>query len=73
MSARTRKSLFQFRNDDSYHFLGYFLDEIEAAKAYDRAILPLAGIIALLDRRAAEYRQFLSLCSACAGLIDAWH
>jgi hypothetical protein len=31
------------------HFVGYFTDEIDAARAYDRAILPLAGEFAHLN------------------------
>jgi hypothetical protein len=38
-----------FRCHGRFHFVGYFSDEQEAAKAYDVAILPLAGEFARLN------------------------
>lgn len=38
-----------FRVNKQYHFVGYFRDEIEAARAYNEAILPLAGEFARLN------------------------
>lgn len=32
-----------FNHDGKTHFVGYFTDEVAAARAYDAAILPLAG------------------------------
>ena len=32
-----------FRCDGRHHFVEYFADEEEAARAYDATILPLAG------------------------------
>ncbi len=48
-SARKKKWLVQFRCDGRYRFVGYFADEIEAARAYDAAIAPLAGEFARLN------------------------
>jgi hypothetical protein len=48
-SARKKKWLVQFRHDGRYHFVGHFLDEEQAAKAYDVAIAPLAGEFARLN------------------------
>jgi AP2 domain len=48
-SVRKRKWLVQFRCHGEYHFVGYFADEVQAAKAYDAAILPLAGEFARLN------------------------
>lgn len=38
-----------FRCNGVFHFVGYFTDEIEAARAYDVAVLPLAGEFARLN------------------------
>jgi HNH endonuclease len=38
-----------FRCDGEHHFIGYFHDEKQAARAYDAAILPLAGEFARLN------------------------
>ena len=38
-----------FNWDRKTHFVGYFADEHEAARAYDAAILPLAGEFARLN------------------------
>lgn len=38
-----------FRCNGKHHFVGYFADEEEAARAYDAAILPLAGEFARLN------------------------
>ncbi len=48
-SARKKKWLVQFRHEGRYHFVGYFLDEEAAARAYDAAIAPLAGEFARLN------------------------
>lgn len=48
-SARKRKWLVQFRCHGQYHFVGYFANEEEAARAYDATILPLAGEFARLN------------------------
>lgn len=47
--TRKRKWLVQFRHEGQYHFVGYFADEVDAAKAYDSAILPLEGEFARLN------------------------
>lgn len=39
----------QFRHDGRYHFVGNFTDEVEAARAYDSAIAPLAGEFARIN------------------------
>ena len=52
--SRRRKWLVAFRCGGRYYFVGNFDDEGEAAKAYDEAILPLAGEFARLNfQRAA--------------------
>ena len=38
-----------FNHDRKTHFVGYFDNEIEAARAYNAAILPLAGEFARLN------------------------
>ena len=38
-----------FRCHGKFHFVGYFADEADAARAYDAAILPLAGEFARLN------------------------
>jgi hypothetical protein len=48
-SARKKKWLVQFRCNRQYRFGGYFPDELEAAKAYDAAIVPMAGEFARLN------------------------
>ena len=48
-SARKKKWLVQFRCQGQYHFVGYFVDEEAAARAYDQAIAPLAGEFARLN------------------------
>jgi len=48
-SARKEKWLVQFRCHGKYRFVGYFADEEAAARAYDEAILPLAGEFARLN------------------------
>ena len=48
-SARKKKWLVQFRCHGQYRFIGYFEDEETAARAYDAAILPLAGEFARLN------------------------
>jgi hypothetical protein len=48
-SARKKRWLVQFRCHGQYHFVGYFVDEGTAARAYDAAILPLAGEFARLN------------------------
>lgn len=48
-SARKKKYLVQFRCHGQYHFVGYFADEVAAAKAYDAAVAPLAGEFARLN------------------------
>ncbi len=50
---RRKKWLVAFRCNNQYHFVGWFADEIEAAKAYDAAILPLAGDFARLNFKQA--------------------
>jgi AP2 domain len=46
---RRKKWLVAFRCNKQYHFIGWFEDEVEAARAYDSAILPLAGDFARLN------------------------
>lgn len=48
-SSRKGLWLVQFRWNGQYHYVGYFRDEIDAAIAYDTAILPLAGEFARLN------------------------
>ncbi|SIO34451.1 hypothetical protein SAMN05444166_3950 [Singulisphaera sp. GP187] len=38
-----------FRCNGQFHIVGYFADEVEATRAYDAAILPLAGEFAQLN------------------------
>lgn len=45
-----------FRWDGKHHFVGTFADEEEAARAYDAAILPLAGEFARLNFSASGFR-----------------
>jgi hypothetical protein len=47
--ARHEKWQVMFNCAGKTHFVGYFTDEVEAAKAYDGAILPLAGEFARLN------------------------
>lgn len=47
--ARHGRWLVQFRWQGRSHFVGYFDDEEAAARAYDAAILPLAGEFARLN------------------------
>lgn len=51
VSWNSRKGLWlvQFRWDGRYHYVGYFRDEIAAARAYDAAIFRLAGEFARLN------------------------
>ncbi|QEL19356.1 HNH endonuclease [Limnoglobus roseus] len=48
-SAAKGKWVVAFRCNGKAHFVGYFADEIVAAKAYNAAILPLAGEFARLN------------------------
>jgi hypothetical protein len=48
-SARKKKWLVQFRCNGRYHFVGYFADEVVAARAHDQAVVPLAGEFARLN------------------------
>lgn len=43
------KWLVAFRCEGQHHFVGYFDNEIEAARAYNAAIVPLAGMYARLN------------------------
>lgn len=47
--ARKRHWRVAFRCGGRFHFVGYFEDEVEAAMAYDAAILPIAGEFARLN------------------------
>jgi hypothetical protein len=51
VSWNRRKGKWQvaFRCHKQYYFVGYFTDEAEAARAYNAAILPLAGEFARLN------------------------
>lgn len=42
-NSQKRRWKVAFRCHGEFHFIGYFADEEEAARAYDAAILPLAG------------------------------
>lgn len=42
-NARKRRWLVAFRANGQYHFVGYFRDEFEAAKAYDAAAEKVSG------------------------------
>jgi hypothetical protein len=48
-NKRKRKWVVAFRWDNNARFVGYLTDEEQAARAYDRAILPLAGEFARLN------------------------
>ncbi len=48
-SAQKQRWRVAFRFNGKHHFVGLFRDEIEAARAYDAAILPLAGEFARLN------------------------
>lgn len=48
-SKRKGRWLVQFRCHGRYHFVGYFADEEAAARAYDAAVLPVAGEFARLN------------------------
>ena len=47
--SRHQKWKVAFRCNGQFHWVGYFDDEEEAARAYDAAILPLAGEFARLN------------------------
>jgi HNH endonuclease len=47
--AGKRRWKVAFRHDGAHHFVGYYRDEVEAARAYDAAILPLAGKFARMN------------------------
>lgn len=46
---RKKRWAVAFRCNGRHHFVGYFADEEQAARAYDAAILPLAGEFARLN------------------------
>lgn len=48
-NTKRREWLVQFRCHGKYYFIGWFDDEEQGARAYDAAILPLAGEFARLN------------------------
>jgi hypothetical protein len=48
-NAEKRRWKVAFRCDERFHFVGYFGDEMHAAKAYAAAVAPLAGEFARLN------------------------